>query len=249
MDVSALLPDDISIYGALFLIAFNLLCSFISTAISLGGGMLMLVGLSFIVSPLALIPVHGIIQLGSNFARIFVSLKDLDIKIMLPFILGAIFGSVFGIQVVEAIPISAGQIGVGLFILYSLFGTFPKIGKKYLFFGAIASSSLSTLFGASGPLVATLIKNMNFSPLKHVATHGSLMTFQHLFKSLAFFFIGFSFEEYLPLVIAMMFVGFLGTYLGKLVLISKGEKYFRKILSFILFFGAIRLIYYGIQNI
>jgi len=96
--VTSFLPDTISLTGAIALIFINLLCSFISTALSLGGGLLMLVSLSFIVPPIALVPVHGIIQLGSNFARIFVSLKDLDIKIILPFIGGTLIGSFFGLM-------------------------------------------------------------------------------------------------------------------------------------------------------
>jgi uncharacterized membrane protein YfcA len=46
----------------------------------------------------------------------------------------------------------------------------------------------------------------------------------------------------------MILVGFLGTYLGRLFLVSKGEKYFNKVLSLILFFGALRLIYLGLQG-
>lgn len=247
--INLYLPDNVSLAGAFVLIVINLLCAFISTALSLGGGLLMLVSLSFFVPPAALVPVHGIIQLGSNFARIFVSLKDLDIKIILPFMGGTLIGSYFGANIVDILSPAIGQIGVGLFIMYSLFGKFPKLGKKYIFFGGVASSTMSVIFGASGPLVATLIKNMNFNPLKHVATHGSMMTFQHLFKSFAYFFIGFSFQQYLPLVTVMILVGFLGTYLGKLVLISKGQSYFKKILSIILFLGAIRLIYFGFQSL
>jgi len=247
--INLYLPDNVSLAGAFVLIVINLLCAFISTALSLGGGLLMLVSLSFFVPPIALVPVHGIIQLGSNFARIFVSLKDLDIKIILPFMGGTLIGSYFGANIVDILSPAIGQIGVGLFIMYSLFGKFPKLGKKYIFFGGVASSTMSVIFGASGPLVATLIKNMNFNPIKHVATHGSMMTFQHLFKSFAYFFIGFSFQQYLPLVTVMILVGFLGTYLGKLVLISKGQSYFKKILSIILFFGAIRLIYFGFQSL
>lgn len=247
MDFSSLLPETISIYAAVFLIILNLICSFISTALSLGGGILMLVGLSFVVPPVALIPVHGIIQLGSNFARIFVSVKDLDKSVILPFIIGSLIGSYLGVNIYEVLDPSIGQVGVGLFILYSIFGKFPKLGKKYIFFGGAVSSTLSMLFGASGPLISALIKNFNFNPVKHVVTHGSLMTFQHLFKSLAFFFIGFAFEEYIFLVGAMILVGFVGTYIGKLVLVSKGESYFKKVLTFILLFGAIRLIYVGLE--
>jgi len=101
MSIISFLPDTISLWGAVFLIILNLFCSFISTALSLGGGMLMLVSLSFILPPLALVPIHGIIQLGSNFARIFVSLKDLEIKVILPFILGNLIGTTFGANIVE----------------------------------------------------------------------------------------------------------------------------------------------------
>ena len=192
--INLYLPDSVSLAGALALILINLLCSFISTALSLGGGLLMLVSLSFIVPPVALVPVHGIIQLGSNFARIFVSLKDLDIKIILPFMGGTLIGSFLGANVVEVLSPAIGQIGVGLFILYSLFGKFPKLGKKYIFLEELLHLPCQSCLEPQGPLVATLIKNMNFNPIKHVATHGSMMTFQHLFKSFAYFFIGFSFQ-------------------------------------------------------
>ena len=132
--------------------------------------------------------------------------------------------------------------------MYSIFGKFPQLGKKFMFIGGIVSSTMSILFGASGPIVATFIRSLNFPPLKHVATHGAMMTFQHGLKCLAFFLIGFAFDQYLLFLILMILVGFVGTYLGKLFLISKGEKYFKKVLSLILFFGALRLIYLGLQS-
>ena len=136
--------------------------------------------------PLALVPVHGAIQLGSNFSRIFVSLKEVDVKLIIPFIFGTLLGSYFGANIVENISPSLGQIGVGLFILYSIFGKFPQLGKKFMFIGGVVSSTMSILFGASGPIVATFIRSLNFPPLKHVATHGAMMTFQHGLKCLAF---------------------------------------------------------------
>ena len=176
MEYSILLPQTISINSAIFLIFFNFLTCFISTALSLGGGMLMLVGLSFILPTTALIPVHGLIQLGSNFGRIFVSIKDLDKKIILPFVIGTIVGSLFGANIVDYLSPGVGQVGVGLFILYSLFGTFPPLGRKYILVGGIATTIMSMLFGASGPIVSTLIRNMGFNPTKHVTIHGALMT-------------------------------------------------------------------------
>ena len=243
-----LFPDELSLYQGIGLILINLVCAFISTALSLGGGILMLVSLSFFLPPIALVPVHGAIQLGSNFSRIFVSLKEIDVKLIIPFVFGTLLGSYFGANIVENISPSLGQVGVGLFILYSLFGKFPQLGKKFMFIGGVASSTMSILFGASGPIVATFIKNLNFAPLKHVATHGAMMTFQHGLKCLAFFLIGFAFDQYIFFLTLMILIGFLGTYLGRLFLVSKGEKYFNKVLSLILFFGALRLIYLGLQG-
>lgn len=249
MDLAIFLPSTISFNSAIFLIFFNLLTCFISTALSLGGGMLMLVGLSFILPTTALIPVHGIVQLGSNFARIFVSIKELDKNLIIPFVIGTIIGAYLGANIVEFLSPGVGQIGVGIFILYSLFGKFPELGKKYIFAGGIFTTIMSMLFGASGPVVSTLIRNMNFNPTKHVSIHGAFMTAQHLFKSLGFFFIGFAFQEYLVLLTLMILVGFFGTYFGKKVLISKGKSYFKKVLTIILLLGGIRIIYLGLKNL
>ena len=46
---------------------------------------------------------------------------------------GTLIGSFLGANVVEVLSPAIGQIGVGLFILYSLFGKFPKLGKKIYF--------------------------------------------------------------------------------------------------------------------
>ena len=73
IDSFPLFPEELSLYQGVGLILINLVCAFISTALSLGGGILMLVSLSFFLPPIALVPVHGAIQLGSNFSRIFKS--------------------------------------------------------------------------------------------------------------------------------------------------------------------------------
>ena len=167
----------------------------------------------------------------------------------MPFVIGTIVGSLFGANIVDYLSPGVGQVGVGLFILYSLFGTFPPLGRKYILVGGIATTIMSMLFGASGPIVSTLIRNMGFNPTKHVTIHGAFMTSQHLFKSIGFFFIGFAFQEYILLVGTMIFVGFFGTYFGKKVLISKGKHYFQKVLTIILLLGGIRIIYLGLQNL
>ena len=59
---------------------------------------------------------------------------------------------------------------------------------------------------------------------------------------IVFGFIGFSFGEYLHLIIIMILSGFLGTYIGKKVLINFGKKYFKIVLNTILTLISINLI-------
>ena len=47
--------------------------------------------------------------------------------------------------------------------------------------------------GRTRSFVAATVKGMKLPPLEHLATHSTLMTLQHLLKSLAFGFLGFAF--------------------------------------------------------
>ena len=97
-------------------------------------------------------------------------------------------------------------------------------------------------FGATGAFIAAMVKTMKLEPLPHIATHSALMTIQHIIKVIVFGLIGFSFGEYLYLIIIMILSGFLGTYIGKKVLISFGKKYFKVVLNTILTIISINLI-------
>ena len=56
------LPAEISNLTAILMIAVSMLCSFISAAAGIGGGLMMLAFLSALLPPMYLIPIHGIIQ-------------------------------------------------------------------------------------------------------------------------------------------------------------------------------------------
>jgi len=71
-----------------------------------------------------------------------------------------------------------------------------------------------------------------------VATHALLMTFQHGLKTVAF-------GEWLPLIAAMIASGFLGTVVGRHVLMRIDEKRFRLVLNGILVVLSLRLIWAG----
>jgi uncharacterized membrane protein YfcA len=90
---------------------------------------------------------------------------------------------------------------------------------------------------------------MKLPPLNHVATQGALMTLQHLLKSLVFGFLGFAFGPWLPLVGAMIVSGFVGTVVGRHMLMRVGHHYFRPILNAILLLLAARLLWSATEKL
>jgi len=235
-------PSDLSNFAIYFLILSSMFTSFVSAAFGIGGGAIFLGLLAIYLNPLYLLPVHGAVQIGSNFGRMILLIKDVKKHPIIPFFIGSCIGSAFGGALFIQFPSWLIQLMVASFILWTVFGKIPAIKLKYLVFGGIFSSFLTMFFGATGPFIAAMVKTMKLEPLQHIATHSALMTIQHIIKVIVFGLIGFSFGEYLYLIIIMILSGFLGTYIGKKFLISFGKKYFKIILNAILTLISLNLI-------
>lgn len=230
------------------LVAASFATSFITAAFGIGGGGVLLAILASLVPPAALIPVHGLVQLGSNAGRAAIMFRDCDRGVLLPFIAGSLIGVALGGSVVVQLPPDILRIGVGLFILWSVLATPPAFMRRSAAIAGGFSSFLTMFFGGTGPFVAAYVKTMGFARMTHVATHALLMTVQHLLKTVAFGFLGFAFGQWLPLIAAMIASGFLGTVAGKHVLARIDEKRFKLVLNAILILLALRLIWAGVQG-
>ena len=106
--------------AATAIVVFSFLTSLISAAFGLGGGSVMLAVLANLLPAPAIIPVHGVVQVGSNFGRAVVLLRHVDRSVFLPFALGSIAGVALGGMIAVQLPSALVQIGVGLFILWSV---------------------------------------------------------------------------------------------------------------------------------
>ncbi|MEM6762274.1 MAG: hypothetical protein AAF615_05310, partial [Pseudomonadota bacterium] len=69
MDFAAFLPDGVAPAGALALIAFSVITSAVTALLGIGGGVLILIAMTFVIPIEALIAIHGAVQLGSNAGR------------------------------------------------------------------------------------------------------------------------------------------------------------------------------------
>lgn len=243
--MAALLPADLGAGAALALVALSFLTSWLTAAFGIGGGTVMLAALASLIPPAALIPVHGLVQLGSNVGRAAVLAGHADRGVLLPFLVGALAGVAAGGAVVVELPPAVVRIGVGAFVLWSLVARPPAFMRRSALIAGAASSFLTMFFGATGPFVAAYVKTLGLDRVAHVATHAAMMTVQHGLKTLAFGFLGFAFGEWLGLVLAMIATGFLGTLAGRHTLMRIDERRFRLGLNLLLTVLALRLIWTG----
>ena len=134
------LPDGISNLVAISMIVLSFFTSFLSAAFSIGGGIVMLAVLSPLLPTSSLIPVHGIIQLGSNFGRAILLFKYIKRDTILPYAIGSIVGSFLGASIFTNIPEQYIKLAIGLFIIFSVFGKLPKVKNGYLWLAGFVVS-------------------------------------------------------------------------------------------------------------
>lgn len=243
--IESALPAEIDWPVAGLVTAASFGTSFLTAAFGIGGGAVLLAILASLIPPAALIPVHGLVQFGSNVGRAAIMFRHRDQGVLLAFTAGSVVGVAIGGSVAVQLPPHVLKIGIGLFILWTVLASPPAFMRGSAVLAGGFSSFLTMFFGGTGPFVAAYVKTMGFGRLTYVATHALLMSVQHLLKTIAFGFLGFAFGQWLPLIGAMVGAGFLGTLAGRQVLIRTNEARFMTILNAILIVLALRLIWAG----
>ena len=230
---------------AMTLIAVSFLGSFITAAFGIGGGAVLIAVFATLLPATAIIPVHGLVQLGSNVGRVALTFEHLHRSVVPAFFIGSALGVAIGIAFVVQLDAAVIQIGVGVFIIWSILMRPPAFMRRSAGIAGTISSFLTMFFGATGPFIAAFVKTQELDRMGHTATHATLMTIQHALKTVAFGFLGFAFSVWAGLVAVLIAAGFLGTVAGRHVLLRVDEKLFRFALNLILAMLAARLIYAG----
>ncbi|MEK7266696.1 MAG: sulfite exporter TauE/SafE family protein [Pseudomonadota bacterium] len=239
---SALLPDGISATAAFVVVASSFFTSALTASFGLGGGLALLAIMGALLPPAAVIPVHGVAQLGSNSSRLLLQWKSVVWPIVVWFLGGSLLGSIAGARLYVEIPDALLQALIGAFVLITVYGPQPKgflPGKKTFFATGAASAVLSMFVGATGPIAAAMVRAARLEKMQTVATHAGAMAGQHLLKSVAFGFIGFAYADWAAIIIAVVIAGFLGAAAGTRLLQGMPEAKFRKGFTLVLtFFGC-----------
>lgn len=228
------------------LAAISFASSFMTAALGIGGGAVMLAALASLLPTAAIIPVHGLVQLGSNGGRAAMFRRNWPGGLLVPFTLGAVIGIAVGGRLVVTLSPGALKLALGAFILWSVFFKPPGVLRRSVLLVGAVSSFLTMFVGGTGPFVAAYVKTREYERRSHVAAQAMLMTVQHGLKTIAFGFLGFAFSEWAGFVALLIVAGLAGTWAGKAVLNRLDDRLFRAALNILLVLLAARLIWQGL---
>ncbi|TDT41465.1 putative membrane protein YfcA [Halospina denitrificans] len=248
--LEVLIPPGLPPLVAALLLLASVFTSMITAAFGAGGGVLLLGIMALWLPPVAIVPVHGLIQLGSNSGRFAMTWRKVDWGVLAAFAPGVVLGMAAGALVLVRLPESAWQLTIAGFILWLCWGPpIPKsaLGKPGIFLASTLTSFITLFVGATGPLVAAFIKQLHTDRFRTIATFSGAMTLQHLPKILVFGFAGFVFTEWIVWVLAMIGCGLIGTWLGLRLVNRMSNRVFQRLFTIILTLLALRLVWQALS--
>lgn len=213
--------------------------------------MALLALMGYLVPVTAIIPLHGVVQLGSNIGRAAMLSPHVAWICLVAFLAGALPGAWVGGLAVGALPENVLKAALGVFVLVITWARLPRLAAMTLpgfaLTGAI-TTFLTMLFGATGPLNAVVLSKTFPERLRFQATSAAIMSAQHLVKTVVFALSGFVFAPWLPLIAAMILTGLAGTWVGTRILRRMPEGRFRLIFRVCLTLLALDLVRRGVAG-
>ena len=100
------LPDGMTDIVFLVLVATSFAASLITVAFGIGGGGVLLAVMAILVPPAALIPTHGVIQIGSNLGRALITFGGIFWPAIPAFAAGSVIARSRRVQTLQSFPLA-----------------------------------------------------------------------------------------------------------------------------------------------
>lgn len=233
----------------LLLLGFTALVTAAMTAmIGFGGGVILLGVMLLFMPPAAAIPLHGLVQLGSNGWRLVLFRGHVAWRYGLRFAALLPFGIATGIWFFQGLPAATIQVLIGCFVLASLGTRNLKVFRgrdlpTWAFWPlGFVAGILNVMVGVVAVMLGALVVRRDLSKEGLVATLAFLSLSGHLGKVVAFGLAGFAFRDYLTALLVMIPAVMAGGVLGKRLLAHLNERVFLVAFHVLLVLIALKLI-------
>ena len=229
------------------------LAAAISAITGVAGGVLLLSGLILVVSPVAVVPLHGAVQFCAGLSRLIAYRDHVQWRVVAPFLIsmvpGALVGMV-GLSYLNTLNPSYVLIAIALVIALSIIRkppseNAPVVPPKRWSLPVLGLSCglLGMFVGSTGPLVSSwLIKNGIYKEA-HIGSKSVMQGSAHFIKIPLFIWgLGFDFSPYLGALFSMAIMVVIGTICGKWLLGKVSATHFATIVRGLLALIVVRIV-------
>ena len=239
---------ELSIFENTVLTLLSFFTAMMTSIAGAGGGTVLLASMLQFMHPSEAIPVHGVIQLSSNIARVWLLRKFVKWTIILKFSLLIPLGVYIGLEIFRNVDADDIKNLIGLFIIIALVLQNLKsirkitISSNWYYLIGFLTGILNILVGVIAPLLAVIIKHSLNEKKSIVGTLGYFGFVGNFTKIVGFSLIGFTFIEYIDTFFLMIPATLLGSRIGQYLLDKISNKFFFYIFQVILIALALRLL-------
>ena len=205
------------------LIISAFLSATISGLVGMAGGILLLGTMLFVMPLPVLVPIHGLVQLASNTSRTFILRAYVHRKILFWFTCGVPIGGYLGYRVLSHVV--APDYLLLLIVTLLLYVVFKPKKFPYIhiplpafFILGIVATFLSSLIGATGPLLAPFFIRTDLKKEEIVASKAACQFMTHLVKIPIFLNLSFQYGTYKELINLMIIAVIAGSTFGTYLL-------------------------------
>jgi len=209
---------EVTVVGVLVAACFA--TATISGILGMAGGVTLLGVMTALLPAPVVVPLHGIVQLASNWTRTWAFRRHVRWSILLTFMVPAVVGVAIAASIWADLKLTWFRAWVGVFILLFLVWRRykPTLRKPPIWSYAVlgfAAGLLTIFVGATGPFLAPFFLRDDFDNEQVIATKAVCQTWLHLLKIPAFLALSFDYTPYVGVLVALVAAVIGGTYFGK----------------------------------
>jgi len=218
-----------------------------SAIVGMGGGVTLLAVMAIVLPAAMVVPIHGVVQLSSNFTRTVVFLPHVRWRYFGAYAPGMLLGVAAATAAWSGIKLTWFKPLIGVFLLLFLWsrshaGTLRKPPLWIYAPLGLVTGFLSLFVGATGPFIAPFFLRDDFQKEEVIATKAMCQSLTHVLKIPAFIALGFDYLEHTALLAVLVVMVILGTLTGKKLLAYLDERSFERLFVAVLAVLAVHLI-------
>jgi uncharacterized membrane protein YfcA len=236
--------------------ALGILCvtafftAILSAIVGMAGGMTLLAVMLIFLPPLVAIPLHGAIQLASNFSRTVIQREHARYDLLWRYGLPLLPMGALGLALASRLPERALEAAIGAFVLLATWrpawlalGTRAGASENVRFTAlGVVAGFLNVTIGATGPLVAPFFLNLGLPRQAVIGTQAGVQALGHVAKIALYAGFGFAFRQHAALLLGASACAIAGTWVGSRLLDRISERAFTRLYKTVLTALALQLV-------